>query len=187
MKEASEGELKGVLGYTEEDVVSSDFLGDTRTSIFDKKGGVNGGHKAIEDAELVVEDFSDGGKAVGGAGSVGHELGAFHVSVGVHAANEHGGVVLGGSGHNHIFRTCFDVSLSFFLCEEEAGGFQLTISIFSNPIFKISKMTKIGINGFGRIGRFVFRASIKRPRRTLLWPCAGNRLRRRAWAAKAPT
>ena len=35
MKEASEGELKGVLGYTEDAVVSSDFLGDTRTSIFD--------------------------------------------------------------------------------------------------------------------------------------------------------
>lgn len=40
MKEASEGELKGVLGYTEESVVSSDFLGDTRTSIFDAKAGI---------------------------------------------------------------------------------------------------------------------------------------------------
>ena len=40
MKAASEGELKGVLGYTDEDVVSSDFLGDTRTSIFDKKAGI---------------------------------------------------------------------------------------------------------------------------------------------------
>ena len=38
MKAASEGELKGVLGYTDEDVVSSDFLGDPRTSIFDKIG-----------------------------------------------------------------------------------------------------------------------------------------------------
>ena len=40
MKAASEGELKGVLGYTDEDVVSSDFLGDTRTSIFDAKAGI---------------------------------------------------------------------------------------------------------------------------------------------------
>ena len=40
MKEASEGELKGILGYTEEDVVSSDFLGDPRTSIFDAKAGI---------------------------------------------------------------------------------------------------------------------------------------------------
>src|SRR5471030_3287384 len=40
MKEASEGELKGILGYTEDDVVSQDFLGDPRTSIFDAKAGI---------------------------------------------------------------------------------------------------------------------------------------------------
>ena len=40
MKEASEGELKGILGYTDEPVVSSDFLGDTRTSIFDADAGI---------------------------------------------------------------------------------------------------------------------------------------------------
>ncbi len=40
MKEAAEGELKGVLGYTEDAVVSSDFLGDVRTSIFDANAGV---------------------------------------------------------------------------------------------------------------------------------------------------
>ena len=40
MKKASEGELKGILGYTEDDVVSSDFLGDYRTSIFDAKAGI---------------------------------------------------------------------------------------------------------------------------------------------------
>ncbi|MDR2027205.1 MAG: type I glyceraldehyde-3-phosphate dehydrogenase [Prevotellaceae bacterium] len=40
MKDASEKELKGVLGYTEDDVVSSDFVGDPRTSIFDAKAGI---------------------------------------------------------------------------------------------------------------------------------------------------
>ena len=40
MREAAEGELKGVLGYTEDKVVSSDFLGDARTSIFDAEAGV---------------------------------------------------------------------------------------------------------------------------------------------------
>ncbi|MCR4662000.1 MAG: type I glyceraldehyde-3-phosphate dehydrogenase [Clostridia bacterium] len=40
MKAASEGELKGILGYTEDDVVSSDFLTDPRTSIFDAKAGI---------------------------------------------------------------------------------------------------------------------------------------------------
>lgn len=40
MKTAAEGELKGILGYTEDAVVSSDFLGDPRTSIFDANAGV---------------------------------------------------------------------------------------------------------------------------------------------------
>lgn len=41
MKDASEGSLKGVLGYTEDDVVSNDFIGDPRTSIFDAKAGIS--------------------------------------------------------------------------------------------------------------------------------------------------
>ena len=40
MKEASEGELKGVLGYTDDAVVSSDFLRRPHTSIFDAKAGI---------------------------------------------------------------------------------------------------------------------------------------------------
>lgn len=41
MKKASENELKGILGYTDEDVVSSDFITDPRTSIFDAKAGIS--------------------------------------------------------------------------------------------------------------------------------------------------
>ena len=40
MKAASEGTLKGILGYTEDAVVSNDFLGDARTSIFDAGAGI---------------------------------------------------------------------------------------------------------------------------------------------------
>lgn len=40
MKRYSEGELKGILGYTEESVVSSDFLGSTVVSTFDAKAGI---------------------------------------------------------------------------------------------------------------------------------------------------
>ena len=40
VKEASENELKGIVGYTEDEVVSSDFLGDPRTCIFDAKAGI---------------------------------------------------------------------------------------------------------------------------------------------------
>ncbi|MFQ3575668.1 MAG: type I glyceraldehyde-3-phosphate dehydrogenase [Cytophagales bacterium] len=41
MKKASENELKGILGYTEDAVVSNDFLGDARTSIFDAEAGIS--------------------------------------------------------------------------------------------------------------------------------------------------
>ena len=54
MKEASEGELAGVLGYTEDAVVSSDFLGDTRTSIFDAKAGI-----ALTDTFVKVVSWYD--------------------------------------------------------------------------------------------------------------------------------
>jgi glyceraldehyde 3-phosphate dehydrogenase len=40
MKEASEGALKGILGYTEDDVVSTDFRREAKTSIFDAKAGI---------------------------------------------------------------------------------------------------------------------------------------------------
>ena len=40
MKNASEGDLKGILGYTDEAVVSSDFIGDPRTSVFDVDAGI---------------------------------------------------------------------------------------------------------------------------------------------------
>ena len=41
MKAAANGELNGILGYTEDEVVSQDFLGDARTSIFDAKAGIS--------------------------------------------------------------------------------------------------------------------------------------------------
>ena len=40
IKSASEGRMAGILGYTNEDVVSSDFIGDTHSSIFDEKAGI---------------------------------------------------------------------------------------------------------------------------------------------------
>ena len=40
MKEAAAGSMKGILGVTEDEVVSTDFLGDQRSSIFDTKAGI---------------------------------------------------------------------------------------------------------------------------------------------------
>ena len=54
MKAASEGELKGVLGYTDEAVVSSDFIGDSRTSIFDAGAGI-----ALNDKFVKVVSWYD--------------------------------------------------------------------------------------------------------------------------------
>ena len=54
MKAAAEGELKGILGYTEDDVVSSDFIGDARTSIFDAKAGI-----ALTDTFVKVVSWYD--------------------------------------------------------------------------------------------------------------------------------
>ncbi len=54
MKEASEGELKGILGYTDEAVVSADFLGDARTSIFDAGAGI-----ALTDTFVKVVSWYD--------------------------------------------------------------------------------------------------------------------------------
>ncbi|CAE6419699.1 unnamed protein product [Rhizoctonia solani] len=41
IKKSSEGELKGIMGYTEDDVVSTDFVGDEHSSIFDSKAGIS--------------------------------------------------------------------------------------------------------------------------------------------------
>ncbi len=54
MKEAADGELKGILGYTEDEVVSSDFIGDARTCIFDAKAGI-----ALNDSFVKVVAWYD--------------------------------------------------------------------------------------------------------------------------------
>ena len=54
MKKAAEGEMKGVLDYTEDAVVSSDFLGDKHTSIFDAKAGI-----ALTDTFVKVVSWYD--------------------------------------------------------------------------------------------------------------------------------
>ena len=54
MKKASQNELKGILGYTEDEVVSSDFLEDARTSIFDAKAGI-----ALTDTFVKVVSWYD--------------------------------------------------------------------------------------------------------------------------------
>lgn len=54
MRRASENELMGILGYTEDQVVSSDFIGDARTSIFDADAGI-----ALNDTFIKVVAWYD--------------------------------------------------------------------------------------------------------------------------------
>jgi len=48
MKEASEGEYKGIIGYTEDDVVSTDFVGEETSSVFDAKAGISLNKKFVK-------------------------------------------------------------------------------------------------------------------------------------------
>lgn len=57
LKKAADGPLKGVLGVTEDEVVSSDFIGDTRSSIFDVKAGI-----ALNDSFVKLVSWYDNGE-----------------------------------------------------------------------------------------------------------------------------
>ena len=64
VKKASENELKGILGYTEDDVVSSDFLGDPHTSIFDAKAGIALNDNFVKLVSWYDNEWGDSNKVV---------------------------------------------------------------------------------------------------------------------------
>ena len=59
VKEAAADEMKGILGYTEDDVVSTDMLGDSRSSIFDAKAGIQLSDKFVKLVAWWVEGLID--------------------------------------------------------------------------------------------------------------------------------
>jgi len=71
MKEASEGELKGIMGYTEDDVVSQDFLGDPRTCIFDAGAGIALNDKFVKVVAWYDNEWGYSNKLVDMAEAVG--------------------------------------------------------------------------------------------------------------------
>lgn len=73
MKDASEGELKGILGYTEDDVVSEDFKGDARTSIFDAKAGIALNNNFVKVVSWYDNEWGYSNKLI----DLVHELGKF--------------------------------------------------------------------------------------------------------------
>ncbi|KAG7019726.1 Glyceraldehyde-3-phosphate dehydrogenase, cytosolic, partial [Cucurbita argyrosperma subsp. argyrosperma] len=131
IKEEAEGKLKGVLGYTEDDVVSSDFVGDSRSSIFDAKAGI-----ALNDNFVKLVSWYDN--------EVGYSTRV--VDLIVHIAGVHKFLLLSSFWCFTFWNTLLIV-LSF--------GWILYLRWFAAKI-------KIGINGFGRIGRLVARVALQR-------------------------
>ena len=95
---------------------------------------MNGSHQTIGDTELVVEHLSDRSETVGGARSVGNELGSLLILVEVHTANEHRSSVLRGSRHHYILGTSLDVGLSLLLGQEETSRFNYILSFNLVPL-----------------------------------------------------
>ena len=96
--------------------------------------GVDGAHHALLDAPLVVENLHHGGKAVGGAGSVGHDvvlLGVVLVVVDADAESQVG--VLGGSGDQNLLGASLDVTLSLLTSGEETGGLKNNVNTQLSP------------------------------------------------------
>ncbi|MPM76603.1 hypothetical protein SDC9_123602 [bioreactor metagenome] len=83
---------------------------------------MDGSHKAVRDAPIVVQHFCQGGQAVGGAGGVGNDVQAFIIGCVIHPHNEHGRIILGGRGHDHLFRACLQMSLRLILLQKQARG-----------------------------------------------------------------
>ena len=106
---------------------------------------MNGGHQAVLDAPLVVQNLGDGSQAVGGAGSVGHEVHVGGVLVQVDAGDEHGGVILGGSGHDDLLGAGVQVALSLLLGQEQAGGLHDVLSTQLGP----GQISGVALSGDG--------------------------------------
>jgi hypothetical protein len=85
-------------------------------------GGVNGGHQAVGNAEVIVQDLGHGSQTVGGAAGVGDEGHVGGVGVLIDAHDEHGGIILGGGGHHHVLGTSGDVAGGLLLGQEQARG-----------------------------------------------------------------
>ncbi|OIF79676.1 hypothetical protein A7M47_18000, partial [Acinetobacter baumannii] len=82
--------------------------------------GVGGGHRPLDDAELLVEDLDEGGEAVGGAGGVADDGLVGVVLVGIDADDVGGDVALAGGGDEHLLGAGLDVLAGALAIDEHA-------------------------------------------------------------------
>ena len=125
------GDNVGTGGTTGSPVLAT--LGGTVNGKLIDSDGVNGCHKTFGDAPVVIEDLGDGSKAVGGAGSVGHDGHVAVVLLVVDTHHEHGRVVLGGAGNDCLLGTTLDVSVALCLVNEDTGGLTDVVSAGLTP------------------------------------------------------
>mmetsp|Transcript_2577 Transcript_2577/g.4651 ORF Transcript_2577/g.4651 Transcript_2577/m.4651 type:complete len:498 (-) Transcript_2577:2604-4097(-) len=92
---------------------------------------MDGGHEALLEAELIIDDLGDGGKAVGGAGGVRHDIGAVVLEV-VDAHDVHGGVG-GGGGDDDLLGSSLHVEGGLLDGSEDSGRLNDVVNIGVSP------------------------------------------------------
>lgn len=96
--------------------------------------GVDGAHHALLDTPLVIENLNHGGKAVSGAGSVGHDVVLLSIVLVVVDADAESQVgVLSGSGDKNLLGAGLDVTLSLLTSGEETGGLKNNVNTQLSP------------------------------------------------------
>ena len=83
---------------------------------------MDGGHEALDDAKVIMENLGERGKAIGGAGGVGDDIG--HICLVrflIHTHDEHGRIRRGG-GDDHLLSATLQVGLGLLGCGEYTGG-----------------------------------------------------------------
>ena len=85
--------------------------------------GVDGGHKTVLDAPVIVQDLGKRSQTVGGAGRIGNVVHIPGVCIVVYAHYEHGSIILGGGGHYDLLRAGCQMGSGLLFGEELAGAF----------------------------------------------------------------
>ena len=121
---------------------------------------MDGGHEALDDAEVVINNLGQRRKAVGGAGSVGHDLDVGGVSIEVDAADEHRRVVLGRAGEHDDLRAGIQMILRLFLGQERAGALEHILNAQLTPgqelrITVVEQRNTLAVDDQGRVFAFL--------------------------------
>lgn len=114
-------------------------LGGSIDDQLSSSGSVNGGHETFSNAEFVIENLSNGGKAVSGAGSVGDDVLRSLIFLVVDTVDESRSGVFSRSREQDLLGTSLQVSLSLFLGEESTSGFADEVSTIVTPL-KVSRV-----------------------------------------------